>query len=61
MLPASCDSGVVVGGSSTVLLKNSDRDANEEAEVVFVPPLRHFDDGAAPTTVRCTYISVPQV
>ncbi len=44
-----------------MLLKNSDRDANEEAEVVFVPPLRHFDDGAAPTTVRCTYISVPQV
>jgi len=59
--PTSCDTLVLLPSASTGLPpcfgKNSDRPSDEEHEVVFLPACRH----SAGSSVKCTYIEVPQV
>ncbi len=55
-----CDTLCALPGSTkdghTLLAKNSDRSPNEPHVLRFVPALQH----APNSTVRCTYISIPQ-
>ena len=55
-----CDTFVALGDAtsdgSVILGKNSDREPNEAHEVVLVPAADH----AAGSSVRCTYIEIPQ-
>ena len=56
-----CDTVVALGNStadgSVIFGKNSDREPNEAHEVVLIPAASH----AAGSTVKCTYIEIPQV
>jgi len=56
-----CDTIVALGDATldgtVILAKNSDRQPNEAQVLAHVPGARH----EAGATVRCTYISVPQV
>jgi dipeptidase len=56
-----CDTIVALGNStadgSVIFAKNSDRDPNEAQEVVLIPRQKH----TAGSTVKCTYIEIPQV
>jgi dipeptidase len=56
-----CDTLVAVGNAtadgSVLLAKNSDREPNE-AQVLTYVPRAHYEPGS---TVKCTYIEVPQV
>ena len=52
-----CVMGDWSGDGVTYFAKNSDRSPNEPHLVIRVPETRH----AAGSTVRCTYISIPQV
>jgi secernin len=56
-----CDTLVALGNStadgSVIFAKNSDREPNEAHELVIIPPATH----PAGSTVRCTYIDIPQV
>jgi dipeptidase len=56
-----CDTLVALGNStadgSVILAKNSDREPNEAHELVVIPHASH----PAGSTVRCTYIELPQV
>jgi secernin len=56
-----CDTLVALGNStsdgSVILAKNSDREPNEAHELVIFPHASHPPD----STVRCTYIEIPQV
>lgn len=56
-----CDTIVALGNStkdgSVIFAKNSDRDPNEAHEVVIFPREKH----APGSTVKCTYIEIPQV
>lgn len=56
-----CDTLVALGNTtadgSVLFAKNSDREANEAHELVIIPPASH----PAGSTVRCTYIEIPQV
>eukprot|EP00929_Paragymnodinium_shiwhaense_P053974 TRINITY_DN27055_c0_g1_i7.p1 TRINITY_DN27055_c0_g1~~TRINITY_DN27055_c0_g1_i7.p1 ORF type:complete len:355 (-),score=64.98 TRINITY_DN27055_c0_g1_i7:77-1141(-) len=59
--PRSCDTFVFVAGgpggpSCTLFGKNSDRPAEEEHEVVYIPA----QSCAEGSTVKCTYIEIPQ-
>ena len=58
--PRSCDTLVYVGGEvgpqCTIFGKNSDRPAEEEHEVVFIPGQHHLPG----SKVRCTYIEIEQ-
>ena len=59
--PRSCDTFVFVGGGAsgpacTLFGKNSDRPSDEEHEVVYAPAAQHPEG----STVKCTYISIPQ-
>ncbi|MCU0520911.1 MAG: C69 family dipeptidase [Anaerolineae bacterium] len=49
--------GAVTADGVTVFGKNSDREPNEAHEIVVVPAADHADG----STVRCTYLEVPQV
>jgi secernin len=55
-----CDTFVALSEAtadgSVVLAKNSDREPNEAHEVVYAPAAEH----AAGSTLRCTYITIPQ-
>jgi secernin len=55
-----CDTLVAIGNStvdgSVILAKNSDREPNEAQALTYVPHARH----APGSTVRCTYIEIPQ-
>ena len=56
-----CDTFVALGNStkdgSILFAKNSDRDANEAHEIVIIPAATHKPG----STVKCTYIDIPQV
>jgi secernin len=56
-----CDTLVALGNStadgSVIFAKNSDREPNEAHELVLIPHASH----PAGSTVRCTYIEIPQV
>lgn len=56
-----CDTIVALGNAtadgSVIFGKNSDRHPNEAHEVVILPAAQH----AAGSTVKCTYIEIPQV
>lgn len=56
-----CDTLVAIGNATadgtTILAKNSDREPNEAHVLVHIPRAHH-EPG---TTVKCTYIEVPQV
>jgi secernin len=56
-----CDTLVALGNStadgSVIFAKNSDREPNEAHELVLIPHASH----ATGSTVRCTYIEIPQV
>ena len=55
-----CDSFVALSEAtadrSVLLAKNSDREPNEAHEIVYVPAAEHSEG----STVRCTYITIPQ-
>jgi secernin len=55
-----CDTLVALGNStadgSVILAKNSDREPNEAQALTYVPRTRH----APGSTVRCTYLELPQ-
>lgn len=59
--PGSCDTIVATGASTrdgvTLFGKNSDREPNEAHQVVLVPAQHHPKE----STVKCTYIEIPQV
>jgi len=56
-----CDTLVALGNATAdgrvILAKNSDREPNEAHEIVRIPHATHPSD----STVKCTYIEVPQV
>ena len=56
-----CDTVVALGDAtadgSVILAKNSDRDSNEAHELLVSPRTEH----PAGSTVRCTYVEIPQV
>jgi secernin len=56
-----CDTLVALGNStadgSVIFAKNSDRQPTEAHELVLIPHATH----PAGSTVRCTYIEIPQV
>lgn len=56
-----CDTLVALGNStldgSMIFAKNSDRDPNEAQQIVLIKGEKHLKDA----TVKCTYISIPQV
>ncbi len=55
-----CDTLVAVGSATTdgatIFGKNSDRPYNEVQNLIYIPHKEHLDD-----TVKCTYITIPQV
>ena len=56
-----CDTMVALGNAtadgSVIFAKNSDRDPNEAHHLLFIPPAVHPEG----STVKCTYIEIPQV
>lgn len=56
-----CDTMVVIPAyslnGSMLFAKNSDRDPNEAQQIELVPAMNH----PQPSTLRCTYIEIPQV
>jgi dipeptidase len=56
-----CDTIVALGNatadSSVIFAKNSDREPNEAHQLLIIPAARHPEG----STVRCTYIEIPQV
>lgn len=57
-----CDTFVSVTDDGVLFAKNSDRDADESQFLDWVPERDHVvDNPDGPTTVRCTWIEVPQV
>src|SRR5438105_3966155 len=56
----SCDTAVALGDTTTggvLLAKNSDRSSHEAQRLIGVPAAQH----EAGTTVRCQYLTIPQV
>lgn len=57
-----CDTMVSVTDHGVLFAKNSDRDANESQFLDWIPARDHLTDTPdGPTTVRCTWIEIPQV
>ncbi len=57
-----CDTFVSVTDDGVLFAKNSDRDANEAQFLDWIPARDHVvDTPDGPTTVRCTWIEIPQV
>lgn len=56
-----CDTLVALGNAtddgSVIFAKNSDRETNEVHEIVYIPRKKYTRDNS----VRCTYITIPQV